>query len=90
MGPASAEIEKDVIADMAKLTVDRLQTVGCKTALRILERTMSMSYRAASIDGSSPEKIIGINDHLVSSLTTILDDYVRDKEAAQRVDCYVK
>ena len=84
MGPASKDIEDDVIADMARLTVDRLQTVGCKTALRILERTMSMSYRAASIKND------GMNEHLLGSLTSILDDHVRDKEAAQRVDCYVK
>ncbi len=84
MGHAASEIKKDTTSEMAKLTIDRLENVGCKTALRILERTMSMSYRAARADTSK------INDHLISSLTTILDDYVRDKEAAQRVDCYVK
>jgi len=89
MGSASIDIENDVIADMAKLTVGRLQTVGCKTALRILERTVSMSYRATSKDRSNPEND-RINKFLLSSLASILDDHVRDKEAAQRVDCNIK
>ena len=88
MGPASTDIENGVIADMAKLTMDRLEIVGCKTALRILERTVSMSYRATSKDGSNPESDC-VNQFLLSSLTDILDDYVRDKEAAQRVDCRI-
>jgi vesicle-fusing ATPase len=88
MGPAATYIENHIVADMAKLTVDRLQTVGCKTALRILERTMSMSYRALSEDGSNPE-IESINKFLLKSLTSILDDYVRDQEAARRVDCNI-
>jgi len=89
MGFTSIDIENDVITDMAKMIVDRLQKVGCKTALRILERTVSMSYRATSKDRSNTESNC-INEFLLSSLTSILDDYVRDKEAAQRVDCKIQ
>ena len=88
MGPSSTDVADETITGMAKLTVDRLKTVGCKTALRILERTVSMSYRASTGDGSS-QKDDGIDEYLLSSLASILDDYVRDREAAQRVDCYV-
>ena len=86
MGAASIDIKNDVISDMAKLTVDRLETVGCKTALRIMERTVSMSYRASK-DRSNPEN--DPNQFLLSSLTSILDDCVRDKEAADRIVCNV-
>jgi len=86
MGAAAIDIESNVITDMAKLTAGRLPTVGCKTALRILERTVSMSYRATSKDDSK-SKNDGMDEFLLDSLTSILDDYVRDIEAAQRIDC---
>lgn len=84
MGAASASIDEEVIRDMAKVTADRLETVGCKTGLRILERTVSMSYREMRDDRSTDP-----NKFLVSSLTNILDDYIRDKEAAERIVCKV-
>jgi len=88
MGAASTSIENEAISDMAELTVKRLGTVGCKTALRILERTVSMSYRAMKEDHSNPENN-NPNKYLLSSLADILDDYLRDKEAAERIVCNI-
>jgi len=82
MGAASIDIRNDVVFDMAELTVNRLETVGCKTALRILERTVSMSYRSSK-DNSENDP----NKFLLISLTSLLDDYVRDKQAAQQIVC---
>eukprot|EP00536_Pseudo-nitzschia_multiseries_P001135 jgi/Psemu1/300561/fgenesh1_kg.14_\ len=84
MGAAATSIEKKVINDMAKLTASRLDTVGCKTALRMLERTVSMSYRAMrEAEDNDPNK------YLLVSLTDIIDDYLRDKEAAEQIVCNI-
>mmetsp|Transcript_38 Transcript_38/g.43 ORF Transcript_38/g.43 Transcript_38/m.43 type:complete len:955 (+) Transcript_38:151-3015(+) len=82
---AATDIRNDTVFDMAKLTVDRLETVGCKTALRILERTVSMSYRSSKEDNTENDP----NKFLLISLTSLLDDYVRDKQAAQQIVCNV-
>jgi predicted component of type VI protein secretion system len=69
---------------MAELIVSRLTKVGCKTALRILERAVSMSYRASKENSEKDP-----SSFLLSSLSGILDDYVRDKEAAERIVCNI-
>ena len=88
IGPDVIDVDNDVVADMAELTIDRLKSVGCKTALRILERTLSMSYREMREDSSNQDKNRW-SEVLMSSLTCILDDHARDKEAVQRVDCRI-
>ena len=112
MGPISTDIDNATIMGMAELTMDRLlpqQPLGCKTAIRILERTISMSYqkmitnnsdadmdRSGTIeqdeedeDDTREHEGKRINNYLLDSLTTILDDYVRDNEAAQQIDCRI-
>ena len=113
MGPISTYIDNATIIGMAELTMDRLlpqQPLGCKTAIRILERTISMSYQKmitnnsdADMDRSAgtteqdekdeddtrEQEGTRINNYLLDSLTTILDDYVRDNEAAQQIDCRI-
>ena len=88
IGPDVIDVDNDVVADMAELTIYRLKSVGCKTALRILERTLSMSYREMREDSSNQDKDRW-SEVLMSSLTCILDDHARDKEAVQRVDCRI-
>ena len=86
MGSIATDVENDTIAEMAKLTVDSLQTVGCKTALRILERTVAMSFMTMS-DLRADSNSDGINEVLLSSLRSILEDHLRDTDAAQKIDC---
>ena len=114
MGPISTDIDNATIMGMAELTMDRLlpqQPLGCKTAIRILERTISMSYQKMITNNSDADMDRSgtteqdeedededdtrehegkrINNYLLDSLTTILDDYVRDNEAAQQIDCRI-
>lgn len=87
MGVASDNIKVSTISAMAELMVNRLQTFGCKTALRLLERSVAMSYRASE-DGSNLDN--DPNSFLSSSLASIIDDYVRDEAAAGKIACKVK
>lgn len=84
MGAISIDIKEETTYAMAELIVSRLTKVGCKTALRILERAVSMSYRASKENFENDP-----NSFLLSSLSDILDDYVRDKEAAERIVCNI-
>lgn len=87
MGPVSDQITDATLTSMAELMINRLETVGTKTALRLLERAIAMSYRA------SKKQNIPDNDQnsfLERSMTKIIDDYVRDQEAAGLISCKVK
>jgi hypothetical protein len=72
---------------MAEMTMKRLDAVGCKTALRLFERAIALSYRAKE-DGRIGNE--DANRFVIKSLSKILDDYVRDQEAAGRISCNVK
>jgi hypothetical protein len=87
MGVACADISGSTISAMAELMVNRLHTIGCKTALRLLERAVAMSYRSSE-DDSIPDN--DPRSFLSSSLANIIDDYVRDEAAAGKIACNVK
>jgi vesicle-fusing ATPase len=87
MGAASADISVSTVSSMAEVMVNRLQTVGCKTALRLLERAVAMSYRSSEDHGIANKDP---NSYLSSSLASIIDDYVRDEAAAGKIACKVK
>jgi vesicle-fusing ATPase len=87
MGPISSEMSESSITIMAEMTMKRLDTVGCKTALRLFERAIALSYRAK--EGGRLRQG-DANRFVPKSLSKILDDYVRDQEAAAQISCNVK
>ncbi|KAG7342232.1 ATPase AAA [Nitzschia inconspicua] len=87
MGFASSEISEKAISSLAEMMSKRLEKVGCKTALRLLERSMAMSYR---VKERGEEKDSDLNNLVVKAMTKILDDFVKDQEAAARISCNVK
>lgn len=87
MGSASKEISEKTVSLLAETMSKRVEKVGCKTALRLLERSIAMSYRAKA---NGKQKDSDMNSLVVKAMTKILDDYVRDQEAASRISCNVK
>ena len=87
MGAASADISTKAVKTLSQMMIKRVEKVGCKTALRLLERAIAMSYRAKS---SAKRKDEDLNDLVVKAMGRILDDYVTDQEAASRISCNVK
>lgn len=87
MGSASTEISDKTVSSLAQMMSKRLEKVGCKTALRLLERSIAMSYRAKE---SGRQKDSDLNSLVMKAMTKILDDYVRDQEAASRISCNTK
>jgi vesicle-fusing ATPase len=87
MGPASADLSSRAVKSLAQMMVKKLEKIGCKTALRLLERAIAMSYRAKS---STKRKDDDLNDLVIQAMGRILDDYVTDQEAASRIFCNVK
>jgi SpoVK/Ycf46/Vps4 family AAA+-type ATPase len=83
---ASSEISVNTLKSLGELMSKRLQKVGCKTALRLMERSIAMSYRAKEM---GKQKDVGLNTLAVQSMTIILDDYVRDQEAASQISCNI-
>jgi hypothetical protein len=84
MGQAALVIPDSTISSLAEMMTKRLGKVGCKTALRLLERAIAMSYRATE---NSRTKDSDLNSLVVKAMTRILDDHVRDQEAASRISC---
>lgn len=90
MGVASADISANTVNAMAETMVNRLKTVGCKTALRLLERAVAMTYRSNE-DQSTPNKDPkDPNSYFSRAWAGIIDDYVRDETAAGKIVCKVK
>ncbi|KAL3917888.1 MAG: hypothetical protein SGILL_004500 [Bacillariaceae sp.] len=87
MGTASEDVSNKTIKSLANIMSKQLEKVGCKTALRLLERAIAMSYRAKR---SPKRKDDDLNDLVVKAMKRILDDYVTDQEAASRISCNVK
>ena len=65
----------DLPTTFATMMVDQLGPIGCKTALRLMERAVSV----AGPGGSDLAK------RQTEALSAILDDLVGDEEAAQQV-----
>ncbi|KAL3912373.1 MAG: hypothetical protein SGILL_006909, partial [Bacillariaceae sp.] len=87
MGTASADISSKAIKSLSQMIIKKVEKVGCKTGLRLLERAIAMSYRAKS---SAKRKDDDLNDLVVKAMGRILEDFVTDQEAASRISCNVK
>lgn len=69
------------IQAMSELIIARLNTVGCKTAIRLAERAVT----TASANGGDGEKGPGIEEAQLVALGEILDDLVGDEVIAQSI-----
>lgn len=87
MGPIADNISDETLSTVAKDIVNRLEKVGTKVVLRLLERSIAMTYRATERNEYGDGDV---NTLLQQSMAKILDDYVRDQEAAGKILCKVK
>jgi hypothetical protein len=67
------------VSPMAEMIIDRLESVGCKTALRLAERAIATAGLDSGKKGEEREKA------QLAALTEILDDLAGDEVTATRL-----
>jgi vesicle-fusing ATPase len=79
-GAQTAGLAVSNVDNLAELMVDRLGSMGCKTALRLMERAVAVAGTGTGGDG---ERSLATKQ--AEALESILDDLAGDEAAAERV-----
>jgi len=66
------------VGPMANMIIDRLESVGCKTALRLAERAVATAER----EGRNED---GVENAQLAALSEILDDLAGDEVTATKL-----